>query len=106
MHPPAPSATPLHAALHPPAPSPPHSSHNKYLEQLRSLNISVSEWITQHVRQNPFVDLTPIFRDYEVHLKNIDNKVRNSLGPRPKPTPVRIAFSIPRVILQAIHTLD
>ena len=65
------------APLHPPAPSPPHNSHSKYLEQLRSLNVSVSEWITQHVRENPFVDLTPIFRDYEGHLKSIDNKVGN-----------------------------
>ena len=56
--------------------SPPHTVHSKYLEQLRSLNVSVSDWIAKHVRDNPFVDLTPIFRDYETHLKNIDNKVR------------------------------
>ena len=53
---------------------------SKYLEQLRSLNVSVSEWIAKHVRDNPFVDLTPIFRDYETHLKNIDNKVSKDEG--------------------------
>ena len=60
--------------------SPPRTMHSKYLEQLRSLNVSVSDWIAKHVRDNPFVDLTPIFRDYETHLKNIDNKVRRDEG--------------------------
>ena len=60
--------------------SPPRTMDSKYLEQLRSLNVSVSEWIAKHVRDNPFVDLTPIFRDYETHLKNIDNKVSRDEG--------------------------
>lgn len=50
--------------------------NNTYLQQLRSLNVSVSEWIGQHVTDNPFVDLTPIFRDYESHLKTIDTKYK------------------------------
>ena len=60
--------------------SPPRTIDSKYLEQLRSLNVSVSEWIAKHVQDNPFVDLTPIFRDYETHLKNIDNKVSKDEG--------------------------
>lgn len=52
---------------------------SEYLEQLKSLNRSVSQWISQHVQKNPHVDLTPIFKDYAQHLKNIDAKVRCSL---------------------------
>ena len=48
---------------------------NEYMQQLASLNTSVSQWIRKHVDSNPYVDLTPIFRDYTTHLRNIDAKV-------------------------------
>ena len=48
---------------------------SEYWKQLQSLNIGVSQWISSHVEKNPHVDLTPIFRDYEKHLKTIDMKV-------------------------------
>ena len=48
---------------------------SEYWKQLQSLNIGVSKWISSHVEKNPHVDLTPIFRDYEKHLKTIDMKV-------------------------------
>lgn len=51
------------------------SSDSEYLNQLKALNVGVTEWISSHVKKNPHVDLTPIFRDYEKHLKTIDAKV-------------------------------
>lgn len=48
---------------------------SQYLQQLASLNSSVSKWIHKHVEMNAYVDLTPIFRDYEAHLHDIDVKV-------------------------------
>ena len=48
---------------------------SEYLKQLQALNIGVSKWISSHVEKNPHVDLTPIFKDYEKHLKAIDLKV-------------------------------
>ena len=47
-----------------------------YLDLLRALNVGVSKWISNHVEKNPYVDLTPIFRDYEKHLETIDLKVQ------------------------------
>ena len=49
--------------------------NDEYLKQLCSLNTSVTQWISEHVDKNPYVDLTPIFKDYETHLSNIDKKV-------------------------------
>jgi hypothetical protein len=40
--------------------------------------VGVSKWISSHVEKNPHVDLTPIFHDYEKHLKAIDVKVWSS----------------------------
>ena len=54
-------------------------SGSEYLKQLQALNVGVSKWISSHVEKNPHVDLTPIFRDYEKHLKAIDTKVRPHL---------------------------
>lgn len=44
----------------------------RYLEQLNALNTSFCAWITKHVAENPFVDLTPVFKDYERHLATIE----------------------------------
>ena len=30
-----------------------------------------------HVKENPYVDLTPIFRDYEKHLQELDRRFQH-----------------------------
>lgn len=45
-----------------------------YLESIKSLNISVLSWLQKHVNENPYVDLTPVFKDYSMHLSNIEKK--------------------------------
>lgn len=45
---------------------------NSYYAKLKGLNESVSQWIKTHVDKNPFVILSPIFKDYEKHLAEID----------------------------------
>lgn len=67
-------------------------SSSSYLENLKSLNMSVVGWIGDHVRQNPYIDLSPVFQDYAKHLA--------SITPSDKPTssdeqPVSIAASEP-----------
>ena len=34
----------------------------------------MSQWIKSHVDENPFCILTPIFKDYERYLAEIDEK--------------------------------
>ena len=48
------------------------SNRADYLSNLKALNNSVLEWITQHVRKNPYCILTPIFKDYEKHLGELE----------------------------------
>ena len=48
------------------------SNRANYLSNLKALNNSVLEWITQHVRKNPYCILTPIFKDYEKHLAELE----------------------------------
>lgn len=45
-----------------------------FFSNLKKLNESVLKWIEQHVAENPFCILTPIFEDYNDHL----NKIRNN----------------------------
>ena len=52
------------------------SSH--YMSNLKALNNSVLEWISQHVRKNPYCILTPIFRDYEKHLSELEKLKESS----------------------------
>lgn len=57
------------------------SKSAEYYANLKGLNQCVSQWITSHVDSNPFCILTPIFRDYEHYLTEIDEKEsRQQLG--------------------------
>ncbi|KAM4672234.1 nuclear pore complex protein Nup50 isoform 3-T5 [Amazona ochrocephala] len=49
-------------------------SSTVYHKQLAGLNCSVRDWIVKHVNTNPLCDLTPIFRDYEKYLANIEQQ--------------------------------
>ncbi|XP_061214973.1 nuclear pore complex protein Nup50 isoform X2 [Neopsephotus bourkii] len=49
-------------------------SSSIYHKQLAGLNCSVRDWIVKHVNTNPLCDLTPIFRDYEKYLANIEQQ--------------------------------
>ena len=48
------------------------ATRSKYLHQLKCLNEGVTKWIKQHVDKNPYCILTPIFKDYEKHLAEIE----------------------------------
>ncbi|KAM7341633.1 nuclear pore complex protein Nup50 [Cochliomyia hominivorax] len=50
------------------------SSSSEYYKKLSSLNQAVSEWIKTHVDKNPVCILSPIFKDYEKYLKEIEDE--------------------------------
>lgn len=52
--------------------------NDEYYTNLKSLNISVSEWIKSHVDKNPYCLLTPIFDDYINHLKELEKLKQNT----------------------------
>lgn len=49
-----------------------------YFAKLKGLNECVAQWIKAHVDSNPFCILTPVFQDYEKHLKEIESKNEKS----------------------------
>ncbi|XP_053243573.1 nuclear pore complex protein Nup50 isoform X1 [Podarcis raffonei] len=53
-------------------------SPDAYHKQLAALNCSVRDWIVKHVNANPLCDLSPIFRDYEKYLAEIEQRGMNS----------------------------
>ena len=48
------------------------SSGSLYLSNLKSLNTSFLAWVEKHVRENPYVGLTPVFKDYEKHISELE----------------------------------
>lgn len=50
----------------------------KYYSKLKGLNESVSDWIKKHVEETPLCILTPIFRDYEKYLKEMQDEYQGS----------------------------
>ncbi|XP_028305356.1 nuclear pore complex protein Nup50 [Gouania willdenowi] len=57
--------------------APSAGSDKEYSRQLTALNVSVRNWISKHVDENPLCDLNPIFRDYEHHLTAIEQRYGN-----------------------------
>ncbi|KAF5396754.1 Nuclear pore complex protein Nup50 [Paragonimus heterotremus] len=45
-----------------------------YLKQLQTLNQNLLEWIEKHIKADPLCILSPIFQDYEKHLKLLHEK--------------------------------
>src|SRR6218665_11566 len=44
----------------------------RYRRSLRTLNESVLRWIDDHIKTNPYCILTPVFKDYEKYIKELD----------------------------------
>lgn len=49
-----------------------------YQNKIKSLNEAVTEWIKTHVEKNPLCILTPIFKDYDKYLKEIEEEEQKS----------------------------
>ncbi|CAH0397543.1 unnamed protein product [Chilo suppressalis] len=52
----------------------------KYYAKLKGLNESVSDWIKKHVEETPLCILTPIFKDYEKYLKEMQDEYQGKQG--------------------------
>lgn len=46
---------------------------DEYYGKLKGLNESVSKCIQKHVDRNPFINLQPIFKDYEKYINELEN---------------------------------
>lgn len=56
----------------------PSLSSPKFLGKLKSLNECLVRWLQKHLDSNPYRDFTPVFRDYERHLKEICSEASSS----------------------------
>ncbi|KRT81430.1 hypothetical protein AMK59_5887 [Oryctes borbonicus] len=45
---------------------------DEYYAKLKGLNESVSNWIKKHVDSNPFINLRPVFKDYEKYFDELE----------------------------------
>ncbi|XP_058444551.1 nuclear pore complex protein Nup50 [Malaya genurostris] len=50
------------------------TSSAEYAASIRALNQSVASWISEKVKENPICKLSPIFKDYEKYLSEIEIK--------------------------------
>jgi hypothetical protein len=76
------------------------SKSAEYYANLKGLNQCVSQWIKSHVDSNPFCILTPIFKDYERHLAEIDEKEsKQQLGKEADMTQRRVKSPATRGIM-------
>ncbi|CAH8290541.1 unnamed protein product [Heterobilharzia americana] len=46
----------------------------EYLGHLQALNQNLLDWISKHIKEDPFCILSPIFSDYDKHLSEISSK--------------------------------
>ena len=60
----------------------------EYLANLKLLNQQLTSWINEHVKKNPCCVLTPIFEDYEKHLKGLEDQKKQKKVPETPPVTV------------------
>jgi len=66
------------------AATPRSAKKREYLSSLKALNIQVTNWIKSHVDENPLLDLTPVFKDYEKHISELKNKCKEEVKQPPE----------------------
>ena len=48
------------------------SKTSEYLSHIKALNIQVLAWLKMHIEKDPLIVLTPVFKDYDKHLEDIE----------------------------------
>ncbi|XP_049863071.1 nuclear pore complex protein Nup50 [Schistocerca gregaria] len=66
----------------------------EFYADLRALNECVSKWIKMHVERNSCCILTPVFKDYERHLSDLEDKYTTSKNVDTEPSKKEM-WSIP-----------
>ncbi|XP_065092512.1 nuclear pore complex protein Nup50 [Ochlerotatus camptorhynchus] len=69
---------------------------DEYAASIKALNQSVADWISDKVKENPLCKLTPIFKDYEKYLGEIEakkDKVESKEPAKTTPTSVKSGFT-------------
>lgn len=61
------------------------SNDDEYLAKLKGLNQSVSSWIKKHVDINPFINLKPIFLNYEKYFTELEKLKSTNAQPKLSP---------------------
>lgn len=72
-----------------------NGNEEEYLSSLRVLNETVTSWVAEHVKKNPCCVLTPIFSDYEKHLKTLEEKRKSKKSPAPQVSSAETSASAP-----------
>ena len=49
----------------------------EYLSHIKALNLQVLAWLKSHVEKDPLVILSPVFKDYDKHLEDIDKQYKH-----------------------------
>lgn len=73
-------------------PTPGNSKSPKYCAELKALNEQLLDWIKTHLTKNPVCILTPIFKDYEKYIRNIEDEDNNEKSASKKS---KISFTAP-----------
>lgn len=67
------------------------SGDEEYAANVKALNLAVSAWISEKVKENPLCKLTPIFKDYDKYLDEIEAKKSSNKPVTKESSPAKMA---------------
>lgn len=88
----SPSNMPSSEPLKKTEPTQGNSKSPKYCAELKALNEQLLDWIKTHLTKNPVCILSPIFKDYEKYIRNIEEEDNNEKSASKKN---KISFTAP-----------
>jgi len=50
------------------------AGNKEYLSHIKALNLQVLDWLKMHIEKDPLVILSPVFKDYDQHLEDIEKE--------------------------------
>ena len=54
------------------------SKGSEYLSHIKALNLQVLAWLKMHIEKDPLIVLSPVFKDYDKHLEDIEKQYGES----------------------------
>lgn len=49
-----------------------NTNSNEYLSKVKSLNLAFMDWIKSNIEENPLINLSPVFKDYDKYMKDFE----------------------------------
>jgi len=74
------------------------AGNKEYLSHIKALNLQVLAWLKMHIEKDPLVILSPVFKDYDLHLEDISKEFGPNKSEKEKESSENIKVNSSKIV--------